>query len=677
MPQHLKKPLLPFTAIVGQNQMKRALILNAINPSIGGVLIRGEKGTAKSSAVRALSEILPSIQVILGCPFSCDPDAPDELCELCQAKQEAHLLPTEIRRQVKVVNLPVGATEDRVVGTIDIESALKEGIKSLEPGILADANRGILYIDEVNLLDDHVVDLLLDAAAMGVNTVEREGISFSHPARFILIGTMNPEEGELRPQLLDRFGLQVTVETLDNPNDRIAIVRTAEEYLADPWGFSEKYQPLQNKLAQKILEAKDLLKRVLIPDDLIRKAVEICIELGVKTHRAEITIVRTARTIAAFEGHETVNSTDLKEAIELALPHRMRKRPFEEPKIDHDRLDDLMNGPDKPQDQPKEENKSLENQGSLQSPSGQSDQPSDKQSTSPSSDDANSTVHAIGSPIDAKQVIPPGVLKIEERYAQGRRFETSGPDPRGKYVKAFSTPQSTDIAFDATIRSVAHLQHDRKTEKMAVVIRKDELLKKFRVGKTATACLFVVDASGSMGARMRMEAAKGAIFSLLEDSYQNRDRVGLIAFKGMQADLILPLSSSIDLAYSRLCELPTGGRTPLASGLLKAFQVLMNEKLKYPSLVPTLILISDGRANVSVQGSIKSEIIDVSEDMAKAGIQSLIIDTEEQNSGLGIQLGFCRIIAEHTHGRYFRIQDLTAHNLSDIVRAGISDPIMG
>lgn len=675
MSHHLKKPLMPFTAIVGQYQIKRALILNAINPSIGGVLIRGEKGTAKSSAVRALSEILPSIEVVVGCPFSCDPDAKDELCELCQAKQETHINPTGIQRRVKVVNLPVGATEDRVVGTINIESALKEGIKSLEPGILADANRGILYIDEVNLLDDHVVDLLLDAAAMGVNTVEREGISFSHPARFILIGTMNPEEGELRPQLLDRFGLQVSVETLDNPNDRIAIVRTAEEYLADPWGFSEKYQPLQNELSQKIVTAKDLLTSVYISDDLIRKAVEICIEMGVKTHRAEITIVRTARTIAAFEGHEIVNLADLKEAIELALPHRMRKRPFEEPKIDHDRLDELMNKPEKPQDQHKEKDKSLDNTDSSQSPSRQSDPPSEKQSSPTSSDDTKSSVHAIGSPIDAKHVIPQNDMQIKERYAQGRRFETSGPDQRGKYVKARSIPESVDIAFDATIRSVAHLQDDRKTEKMAVVIKKDELLKKFRVGKTATACLFVVDASGSMGAQMRMEAAKGAIFSLLENSYLNRDRVGLIAFKGMQADLILPLSSSIDLAYSRLCELPTGGRTPLASGLLKAIQVLMNEKLKYPSLIPTLILISDGRANVSGCGSIKSEIINVSEDLAKSGIQSLIIDTEDQKSGLGLQLGYCRIIADHAHGRYFKITDLTADNLSDIIRNGISDPI--
>lgn len=668
---------MPFTAIVGQNQMKKALILNAINPSIGGVLIRGEKGTAKSSAVRALSEILPSIQVVLGCPFSCDPDVPDELCELCQTKREAHLLPAGIQRQVRVINLPVGATEDRVVGTIDIESALKEGIKSLEPGILADANRGILYIDEVNLLDDHVVDLLLDAAAMGVNTVEREGISFSHSARFILIGTMNPEEGELRPQLLDRFGLQVSVETLDNPDDRIAIVRTAEEYLVDPWGFHKKYQNFQEELVEKIKAAKQVLNAVTISDDLVRKAVEICIEMGVKTHRAEITIVRTARTIAAFEGRETVNRADLKEAIELALPHRMRRRPFEEPKIDHDRLDDLMNEPETPHDQPKEEGESSDTKNSSQSQSGQTEKSSNDQSTSStSSDNVESTVHAIGSPIDAKRVTSPDVVKTTERYAQGRRFETSGPDQRGKYVKGSKIKESRDIALDATIRAVAPLQHGRKTKEMAVVIREDELLQKFRVGKTATACLFVVDASGSMGAQKRMEVAKGAVFSLLEDSYQNRDRVGLIAFKGMQADLILPLSSSKDLAYARLCELPTGGRTPLASGLTKALHVLMNERLKYPSLVPILILISDGRANVSAGGKIKSEIIAVSEDLAEACIKTLVIDTEEQKDGLGLQLGFCKIIAEHSHATYFRIRDLTAENLSDIVRTGISGPLM-
>jgi len=327
------------------------------------------------------------------------------------------------------------------------------------------------------------------------------------------------------------------------------------------------------------------------------------------------------------------------------------------------------------QGQPKAEELSSDTHNSSEPLSDETQEPSEHV-PSTSSDCSENTVHAIGSPIDTQCLTNQEILQINERYAQGRHFETTGPDKRGKYIKACRIEKCRDIALDATIRAVAPLQHGRKTNGMAVIIREDELLQKFRVGKTATACLFVVDASGSMGAQKRMEAAKGAIFSLLEDSYQNRDRVGLIAFKAIQADLILPLSSSIDLAYARLCELPTGGRTPLASGMIKALQVLMNEKLKYPSLIPNLILISDGRANMSSSGSIKAEIIAVFEDLAEAGVRSLVIDTEEQKGGLGLELGFCKIIAEHARGTYFRIRDLTAENLSEIIQVVISDPIM-
>lgn len=673
MSHHLKKPLMPFTAIVGQNIMKKALLLNAVNPTIGGVLIRGEKGTAKSSAVRALAEVLPSIQVVPGCPFSCNPEKDDELCELCADKKESRALPEAVERRVKVVNLPVGATEDRVVGTIDIERALKEGIRALEPGILADANRGILYIDEVNLLDDHVVDVLLDAAAMGVSTVEREGISFSHPARFILIGTMNPEEGELRPQLLDRFGLQVTVEALDDPDERIAIVHVAEEHLADPVAFRQKYEVYQSDLSKQIHQAIKLLPQVTISDELVRKAVEVCIELGVRTHRAEITIVRAAKTLAALDGRNEVNRNDLKEAIELALPHRMRKRPFEEPKIDHDRLDDLMDEPEPPEEKKEDQQDPSEQQEEEGSSSEEQDDSSEE--TPPSQSESGSTreqVHGIGSPVDADQLKPASQESMDQRYAPGRRFDTTGADRRGHYVGAHRSPEKTDIALDATIRAVAPYQQNRKGKGMAVVIKPDELLQKRRVGKTATACLFVVDASGSMGVEQRMEAAKGAIFSLLEDSYKNRDRVGMIAFRGKGADLVLPLSSSIDLAYSRLRELPTGGRTPLAAGLMKALSTLMNEKLKYPSLIPMMILITDGRANVSPGGQLKAELVAAAEDFARAGVQTLVIDTEEKKKGgFGLQLGFCPLIAKYAHGKYFRMSELTAEGVGDMVRSGI------
>ena len=680
MSHHLKKPLIPFTAIVGQELMKKALLLNAINPTIGGVLIRGEKGTAKSSAVRALAEILPMMNVVPGCPFSCDPIKESELCELCAEKKGKKSLPGPVKQRIRVVNLPVGATEDRVVGTIDIEKALKEGIKALEPGILADANRGILYIDEVNLLDDHVVDVLLDAAAMGVNTVEREGISFSHPARFILIGTMNPEEGELRPQLLDRFGLQVSVEVLNNPEERMTIVKTAEEFLANPEQFRLKFEDRQEVISNRIRQAIEILPKVTLSDELVRKAVEVCIGLGVRTHRAEITIVRAAKTIAAFDGRNEVNQKDLREAIELALPHRMRRRPFEEPKVDPQQLDDIMNQPPKentgdntgenqqtPDLQHGEQNKSHEQQ----------DQPErDKQddsSTSKGSNPHEQRVYGIGSLIDTDQMKTPEKRTLEKRYAPGRRFDTNGGDHRGQYIGAEKKKVGSDIALDATIRAVAPYQKTRESEALAVVIRSDELLKKRRIGKTSTACLFVVDASGSMGVEKRMEAAKGAVFSLLEESYKNRDRVGLIAFRGEGADLVLPLTSSIDLAYNRLSELPTGGKTPLAAGLQKAIRTLMNEKQKYPSLIPLLVLITDGRANVGNGGKLKEEISLIADDLFKAGIETVIIDTEVRKKGrFSIQLGFCPFIAERTHGRYFRMSDLTANSVSEVVMSGLS-----
>ena len=310
--------------------MKRALILNLINPALGGVLIKGEKGTAKSTAVRALTEVLPERMEAEGCPFSCDPDDRSCMCDECRSKKEI----VAVKRRMRVVDLPVSATEDRVVGTLDIEKALKTGEKHFEPGILADANRNILYIDEINLLDDHVVDVILDSAAMGVNTVEREGVSFSHPAKFVLVGTMNPEEGDLRPQLLDRFGLVVDVRGETDIEMRTEVVKRYLEYENDPEAFLEKWRPEQEKLCNKISTAKSLIKNVSYSDDILRLAAEISVSLGVDGHRADISMIKTACANAAYEGRNSVSKSDMKLAAELVLPHRMRRKPFEEQKMD-------------------------------------------------------------------------------------------------------------------------------------------------------------------------------------------------------------------------------------------------------------------------------------------------------------------------------------------------------
>jgi len=329
----------PFTAIVGQTDMKLALILNVINPLLGGVLIKGEKGTAKSTAVRALADLLPAMEVSKSCPFHCDPKDNSHLCDVCREKegQEQGIAVQSVK--MRVVELPVSATEDRVVGTLDIEHAIKHGEKKFDPGILAQANRNILYVDEINLLDDHVVDVLLDAAAMGVNTVEREGVSYSHPARFVLVGTMNPEEGDIRPQLLDRFGLSVVVIGENQPEWRVEVIKRRLAYEQDTDSFAQQYQEEQENLAKSIIQAQRLLSQVTIKDELLMLVAKLAIALDVDGHRADITVIKAAMTLTAFDGRTEVEAEDVKKAARLALPHRMRRRPFEDGTLEWDKVE--------------------------------------------------------------------------------------------------------------------------------------------------------------------------------------------------------------------------------------------------------------------------------------------------------------------------------------------------
>ena len=329
------RPIYPFVAIVGQEKMKLALILNIINPTLSGVLIRGEKGTAKSTAVRALADILPEIKVIADNPFQLSPDEEHDIyLEIERVLNDQAPCPSApppvASRKIRVVELPVGATEDRVVGSLDLEHALKKGEKRVEPGLLAAAHRGILYVDEVNLLDDHVVDVLLDSAAMGVNTIEREGVSFSHPARFTLVGTMNPEEGELRPQLLDRFGLCVQVEGIQAAEDRVAIMERRASFDEDPESFMKRWTDQSQSLAEKIERAKALYPRVTVETPLLFEIAQFCLDVGVDGHRGDIIILKTAKTLAAYEGRTRATSDDIRTAAELALPHRVRRQPLME-----------------------------------------------------------------------------------------------------------------------------------------------------------------------------------------------------------------------------------------------------------------------------------------------------------------------------------------------------------
>lgn len=334
--------IFPFTAIVGQQRMRRALILNAVDPRIGGVLIRGERGTAKSTAARALAALLPRVRVVSDCRFGCDPDRPDTWCTECRERSaRGEELPVSTRT-TPFINLPVSATEDRVVGTLDIEKAIQRGERHFEPGVLAAANRGLLYIDEVNLLDDHVVDILLDSAAMGMNIVEREGISFSHPARFILVGTMNPEEGDLRPQLLDRFALSVDIYGIRDARDRVQIMERILEFEADPEGFRRKWLPKEEELSRQIEQARRLVDHVTYSTRDLLSIAALTASLNVEGHRPDLVILKAARAQAAFEGRTAINDRDIALAAELALPHRLKRGPFQQTEISMEELQERI-----------------------------------------------------------------------------------------------------------------------------------------------------------------------------------------------------------------------------------------------------------------------------------------------------------------------------------------------
>ena len=335
-------PIFPFSAIVGQERMRRALILNAVDTRIGGVLIRGERGTAKSTAARALAALLPSVRVVDDCRFGCDPDRPATWCTECKERFEGTTKIPSHSRTTSFVNLPVSATEDRVVGTLDIEQAIQKGERHFEPGVLASANRGLLYIDEVNLLDDHVVDVLLDSAAMGVNMVEREGISFTHPSRFILVGTMNPEEGELRPQLLDRFALSVDIVGIRDARERVMIMERNLAFEQDADAFRKKWMPKEEDLSHQIERGRELLGQVTHTSRDLLSIAALTASLNVDGHRADLVILKAARAQAAFEGRTKINDHDIALAAELALPHRIKRTPFQQAEMTTEQLQERI-----------------------------------------------------------------------------------------------------------------------------------------------------------------------------------------------------------------------------------------------------------------------------------------------------------------------------------------------
>jgi len=632
---------LAFSAIVEQENMKKALLLNAINPKIGGVLLRGEKGTAKSIAVRALTHLLPQIKVVAGCPFHCDPHSESNLCDTCTdriAKGEKLEIST---RQIPLVELPIGATEDRVVGTLDIERAIKTGEKHFEPGLLAAANRGILYIDEVNLLDDHLVDVLLDAAAMGMNYVEREGISFSHSAQFILIGTMNPEEGELRPQLLDRFGLAVDIKGISEQEAREEVIRRRIAFEKDSLSFIATWKDEQKRVQEQIGEAKKLLLKVHLREEMLKLITQICIDFAVDGHRADIVIHKTAATLAAYYGRDGVGKEDVKEAAELALLHRRRRQPFQEPELNQQQLEKSIQKWQENENNQKDEEKENQSQEKEKPDISPDNSPSDDSPSDRDSDDSPDEGEKSGKeqifeadlPYQVKRIATPISDQIF-RSQTGRRSKSRTNSKMGRYVGS-SIPQGkiTDVAFDATLRAAAPFQARRKKESSsqnALNIKKYDLREKMREKKIGNLIMFILDASGSMAAEKRMVATKGAVLSLLLDAYQRRDQVGMVVFRGEKAELVLPLTNSVELAQRQLTELPTGGRTPLAHGLKLGLDTIKKYLQRDKYALPLLVLISDGRANVRLNDDNPvEEAKKVAREIKAANIKSIAVDTEQ------------------------------------------------
>jgi magnesium chelatase subunit D len=649
----------PFAGIVGMADLKLALLLNAVSPAIGGVLVRGEKGTAKSTMVRGLAALLPPVPVVPGCPYSCDPAAPDPACPAGPHGAAAPEL-----RPVTLAELPVGATEDRLTGSLDIERVLTAGTTAFQPGLLAAAHRGVLYVDEVNLLHDHLVDLLLDAAALGVNYVEREGVSVRHASRFLLVGTMNPEEGELRPQLLDRFGLTVQVTASQDGAERAEVVRRRLAFEADPAGFITRFSADTATLAAQVAAARDRLPGVDLPDAALRQICAVCGSFGVDGMRADLVTARTAIALAAWHGRDVVTEEDIRIAARLALPHRRRRDPFDAPGLDEQALDEALReassepepGPEPPGPRSPEDPDGGPDDGpggpddGPGGPSGpgglpDSSTPHQTQQTQQPADAPPSAPVPPAAPFRARLLTVPGVGE----GAPGRRSAARGPF--GRTVGA-RLPQDRSFALHlpATVRAAA-LRGPGGTTPLRPALAATtplrpalaargatpflrptpaDLREAVREGREGNLVLFAVDASGSMAARQRMRAVKGAVLSLLLDAYQRRDKVGLVTFRGTGAELTLPPTSSVEAAARRLASLATGGRTPLAAGLARAARVLAAERLRDPRRRALLVVVTDGRATSGSDA-----------DLARAaalltGTASVVVDCETSVLRLGL-----------------------------------------
>ncbi|MFB6297652.1 MAG: VWA domain-containing protein [Salinirussus sp.] len=684
---HSRETGLSFPEIVGQEDLKRALLAVVANPDLDGLLVRGEKGTAKSTAVRALADLLPEQRVVADCPYGCPPGRRESQCDRCRERSD----PPTARRRVPLVTLPLGATRERVVGSLSVADAL-DGDYEFDPGVLARANRGILYVDEVNLLDDHLVDVVLDAAASGVNRVERDGVSVSHPASFTIVGTMNPEEGDLRPQLRDRFALQTTVEACEEVDQRVEIIDRALGRTDDATDGGETIDAVRERLSR----ARDRLPGVELPEQFAREIAELCRDAGVDGHRGDVAVARAARTLAALDDRPTVIEPDVRRGAALALPHRLRSRPFEDAPDPGDLLDDqfddqddagdgqVEDGPtdeeptgetEAPDDGPEPEpepgdggrdDADIDPQGEPQQEGSESDGASadvgdtDGTDTDGAGADVGDTDGATeGTPLvpgqsrvevgtaQAPDVSAPEAVESGRTGGGGRSQTAPDTGADGPRIRSRHAESTRDVDAAASVRAA--------TARGASSVESRDLRQSVRRSDAAALVVFVVDASASM--LPAMQAAKGTVLELLKDAYRQRDEVAFVAFAGDGADVLLPPTDSVTLAARHLKELPTGDRTPLPAGLRAAGDVLDGAD----PAAGVVVLVTDGRANVA-DGSPVAETRNAATNLAALDPHVVVVDAGEDRSR-----GLNGLIAEETAGERVPLAALSAERVDAAV----------
>lgn len=644
----------PFSAIVDQDELKLALILNLINPKIGGVLLSGEKGTAKSTIVRSIEQLCPDI---------------------------------------KVITLPLNATEEQVIGTIDIESALKSGKKSFDSGILKKADGNILYIDEVNLLSNSIINIILDVAESGVNIVERDGISYSHPSNFILIGTMNPEEGDLKPQILDRFGFFVSIKGSIDIETRKEIIKRRIEFEESPNLFFKKHEEDELGLDIKINNAKKKIHSIKIPEHLLFMISDLNLKINTKGHRGDLALCFGSIANAALNLRDVVTVEDIKAVSNLALSHRATEIPETNQKQEKENDRENENGDNQDdKEQPQENRGNGDNlddeteQKEIDASPDLKDESKDEEDHDAERDDSDDLdnehgsntqkedeTHEIGDIFTIKELVQSKADHTARSKGHGRRSKTKTHTKKGRYVRyKMLKGQVTDIALDATIRAAAPFQkmreNDKKDKGLSISIYRGDIREKVREKRIGNTILFLVDASGSMGAQKRMIETKGAIVSLLQDAYQKRDTIGMMTFRDESVEIILPPTRSIDLSYKILKDLKTGGKTPLSLALLRSAEYIKALQLKNPDMIPIIVLISDGRGNVTIEDNDPIvEVKQIARKVSVEGIKFIVIDTE-----IGfIKLKLAKVICDLLDGVYFKLDDLKREEIVKAVKSVI------